>query len=248
LRTYQAEVHIHTVLSPCAEIEMLPPLIVEEALDKGLNLIAITDHNASANTGAVIKAAEGTQLTVLPGMEVQTKEEVHVLCLFDSLEQVEAWQAVVDRHLPPLKNDPAYFGEQLVVDHTGEFINRETKLLIVSTNMTIEAVFDGVNKLGGMAIPAHVDRTAFGLFPVLGFIPPDLDVPALEVSRHLPVDKAADKFPGTAGYPLLQGGDSHRLDEIIGKNCFRLAAPTIAEIRMALRSEVGRSFWNRDNG
>ena len=105
----RAELHVHTVLSPCAEVEMIPPLIVREALERGISLIAITDHNASSNVSAVQKAAVGSGLTVMPGMEVQTREEVHILCLFDTLEQMSAWQASVDRFLPDTANNPDYF-------------------------------------------------------------------------------------------------------------------------------------------
>lgn len=227
---------------------MLPPLIVNEALEKKLDLIAITDHNASANVAAVMEVAAGANLAVLPGMEVQTREEVHVLCLFDRLEQLEAWQMEIDSHLPSMKNDPAFFGEQIVVDKMGEFIRNEPRLLIVSTDLSIEAVFEGVNRLGGLAIPAHVNRSAFGLIPVLGFVPPDLDVLALEVSRHIPLDEVARRYPQTRGYGLVQGGDAHRLDEILGASCFRLEAPTIAEIRLAFKSEEGRTCWNSRNG
>src|SRR6185503_9464640 len=107
-------------LSPCAEVEMIPPLIVQRALEKQIDLIAITDHNASANVRAVQKAAEGTGLTVLPGMEVQSREDVHLLTLFESLEVLEEWQTQVDGALPNLPNNSEYFGEQFVVDETGE--------------------------------------------------------------------------------------------------------------------------------
>src|ERR1041385_6788538 len=96
MNQYRAELHVHTVLSPCAGVEMIPPVIVDEALAHGINLIAITDHNQTANISAVMEAAQGTGLTVLPGMELQTSEEVHVLCLFDGLDQAEAWQRRVD--------------------------------------------------------------------------------------------------------------------------------------------------------
>ncbi|HZW04812.1 MAG TPA: PHP domain-containing protein, partial [Anaerolineaceae bacterium] len=91
MKDFRAELHVHTVLSACAEIEMLPPLIVEEALAKGIDVIAITDHNTTGNVAAVQRAALGINLTVLPGMELQTREEVHVLCLFDTLDQAEAF-------------------------------------------------------------------------------------------------------------------------------------------------------------
>jgi 3',5'-nucleoside bisphosphate phosphatase len=95
-----ADLHLHTVLSPCAEVEMIPPLIVRRALEAGLDLIAVTDHNAAANCAAVVQAAAGTGLAVLPGMELQTAEEVHVLCLFDTVEQALTWQGIVFDHLP----------------------------------------------------------------------------------------------------------------------------------------------------
>jgi 3',5'-nucleoside bisphosphate phosphatase len=223
---------------------MLPPLIVEKCLERGIDLIAVTDHNASANAAAVQKAASGTRLTVLPGMEVQTREDVHVLCLFDELDQLESWQEFVDRHLPERKNDPEYFGDQLVVDAEGNFLRREERLLITSTNLSIEEVFEQVNRLAGLAVPAHVDRSANGLLAYLGFVPPDLPVEALEISRHVPYSQACQRFPQIQGYPLLQGGDAHRLEEILGPNRFWMEAPVLAEIRLALRGEAGRACTN----
>jgi hypothetical protein len=242
LRTYVAELHVHTVLSPCAEVEMIPPLIVQEALDKGIDLIAITDHNASANVGAVQAAAASTPLTVLPGMELQTREEVHLLCLFDTLEQVTAWQTVVDARLPQLKNNIEFFGEQFVVDETGEFIRREPRLLSTSANLSLEEATQGVVRLGGVAIPAHVDRKAFSLIANLGFVPAGAPVEALEISRHLDPAQAREKLPQVREFPLVRGGDVHRLDEFLGANLFTLAAPTVGELTKAFLNEAGRSL------
>jgi 3',5'-nucleoside bisphosphate phosphatase len=245
VKKYLAELHIHTVLSPCAEVEMIPPLIVQEALDKGINLIAISDHNASANVSSVIQAARLTELTVLPAIEVQTKEEVHVLCLFDTLEQLEAFQTCINAHLPPLQNDPHHFGEQFVVDETGEFLRREHQLLLTSVDLSIEDIFRIVYEQGGLPIPAHIDRKAFGLIAVLGFIPPDIHVEAVEISRNLNIDQASNLYPSIKGYPVIISGDAHRLEEIVGMNVFHLEEPTIAEIKMALRAENNRSFYIR---
>jgi PHP family Zn ribbon phosphoesterase len=242
LRPYTAELHVHTVLSPCAEVEMIPPLIVAEARERGIDLIAITDHNASANVAAVQEAALGSDLVVLPGMEVQTREEVHVLCLFDTLEQLAAWQAHVDAYLPPFPNDPEHFGEQFVVDASGDFVRREPRLLIVSTTLSFKEAIDGVTALGGIAIPAHVNRAAFSLLTNLGFVPPDVHPDALEISRHLSVAEARRRFPQIRGYPLIQSGDVHRLEEFLGANRFTLAAPTIAELRLALAGQAGRAL------
>lgn len=241
LRKFRAELHVHTVLSPCAELEMLPPFIVQEALDLGIQIIAITDHNASANVAAVQQAAEGTGLIVLPGMEVQTREEVHSLCLFDHLEQVYRWQRIVDASLPNLENDAEHFGEQLVVDCNGEFVRRETRLLINSCSLSIEEAFNAVTSLGGLFIPAHVDRKAYGLLKNLGFVPQDIPLEALELSRHIKPRDALIMFPQLRGFTFIQSGDAHRLDELIGVNEFNLETPCIEEIRMALKGQEGRS-------
>jgi PHP family Zn ribbon phosphoesterase len=238
--TYRAELHVHTVLSPCAGVEMIPPVIVETALQHGINLLAITDHNATANLGAVMQAAQGTGLTVLPGMELQTREEVHVLCLFDGLEQAEAWQRSVDARYPDLLNDEEKVGEQYVVDATGAFIRHEPRLLIANVDMSLEEAVAGVNALGGLVIPAHVERRAYGLAAVLGFVSPIFE--ALEISRHSTPEAALHQFPLIAGFPLLQSGDVHHADGFLGAMEFELAAPTVSEIRKAIHAEGARTM------
>lgn len=241
MKTFRAELHVHTVLSPCAEVEMIPPLIVQAALEAGIQIIAITDHNASANVWAVHKAAAGSGLMVLPGMEVQTVEEVHVLCLFETLDQISAWQKQVDEALPEVKNNIEYFGEQFVVDETGDFIRREEQLLITSTRLSLEGVIAAVHRLDGLAIPAHIDRRAFGLIANLGFVPPGLPADALEISRRTDPRSAQQLAPGVSAYPLIQGGDAHRLEELLGNTYFTMEAPTVKELRMALHGQQGRS-------
>jgi 3',5'-nucleoside bisphosphate phosphatase len=221
---------------------MIPPLIVQKALEIGLNLIAITDHNASENVPAVIKAAEGSELTVLPGMELQTEEEVHVLCLFDTMDQLNGLQEIVDQTLPDIKNNIEFFGEQFIVDHTGEFIRRKERLLINSTRLSFDEAFHEVTKLGGLFIPAHVNRQAFGLIDHLGFVPPELDILALEISRHLSLQDAKIKFPQIKNFPLIQSGDVHYIDDFLGVNQFIIESPTISEIKQAFKSINGRRF------
>jgi PHP family Zn ribbon phosphoesterase len=241
MKQYRADLHVHTVLSPCAEVEMIPPLIVQQALEQKIDLIAITDHNASANVRAVQKAAEGTNLTVLPGMEVQSREDIHLLTLFDTLDALEIWQSQVDASLPDLPNRADYFGEQFVVDEVGEFIRREPRLLLTATQFSIDEIFVRVNALGGLVIPAHVERTSYGLFPTLGLISDEWNVPALEISRHITPEKAAATFPALRQYPLIQSGDAHRLDEFLGTTVFTINFPTLMEIRLALNCIDERS-------
>lgn len=242
LKTFRAELHLHTVLSPCAQVEMIPPLIVRHALEHEINLIAVTDHNATANITAVQKAAQGSGLSVLPGMELQTREEVHVLCLFDTLEQAYALQAIVDRLLPDIENRAEFFGEQFVVDETGDFIRIEPRLLSTSVNMSLSEAWREVERLGGLFIPAHVNRRGFGLIANLGIVPTDIPLAALEISRHLHPDHAAATIPQIKGYPLIQSGDVHGLDGFLGTTLFKLAEPTIQEIKLALSGKQDRSF------
>lgn len=240
MKEFRADLHVHTVLSPCAEVEMIPPLIVQSALEKGIDIIAITDHNASANVRAVQKAAEGTGLTVLPGMEVQSREDVHLLTLFESVEVLDEWQTQVDTALPNLPNNADFFGEQFIVNETGEFLRSEPRLLLTATSFSIDEIFECVRGLGGIVIPAHVERNSYGLFPSLGLISEEWRVPALEISRHTTPGKVAVKFPAVDKYPLIQSGDVHRLDEFLGTTIFTIAYRTTAEIEMAFQSIDGR--------
>lgn len=229
-----AEFHIHTVLSPCADLEMIPPLIVHTALSNGINLIAITDHNASYNAEAVMKAAVGTGLTVIPGMELETEEEIHSVCLFDTLEQLAELQKIVDKKLPRYVNNVEFFGAQLVVDEEGNFIRFEDRLLIISAQISIQDACKTVQNLGGLFIPAHVDREANGIISHLGMIPPDLPVEILEVSRYRSKEASRKKFPQLEHYHLIQSGDVHYLDDFLGANKFLAQGTTIAEITQGI--------------
>jgi len=235
-----ADLHIHTVLSPCAEVEMIPPLIIRRARELGLGLIGITDHNSAENVVAVIEAAEGSGVAVLPGIEVQTREEVHLVTLFDTAEQALAWQTEVFDHLPDLKNNEDHFGAQFVVNATGEYVRRNERLLVTSTDLSLEMVVAGVRALGGLAIPAHVDRPAFSLLANLGFVPPDLNLPAVEIFRSSQEAEMRRRFPELRGFTLVCNGDVHRLNEMTARTMFKIAAPTVPELVLALRGERSR--------
>jgi 3',5'-nucleoside bisphosphate phosphatase len=225
---------------------MIPPLIVEYALDFGIDVIAITDHNSSANTAAVIKAAENTNLTVLPGMEIQTREEVHSICLFDTLTQIASLQEVVNGKLPRIFNQPEHFGEQFIVDETGEFVRCEEQLLLTSCSLSLNEAWQVVTSLGGLFIPAHVDRKAFGLIENLGLVPTDIELTALEISKNISPEFARSKYKQLAGFPLVQNGDVHRLNEFNGKMVLHMQTPIISEIRLAL-SNTNDRFISFDN-
>ncbi len=226
---------------------MIPPLIVSQALALGIQLLAITDHNASANVKSVMEAAAQTGLTVLAGIELQTREEVHSLCIFDTLEQLQTFQDLVDSTLPALKNQPDFFGPQYVVDATGEFIREENRLLLTSSSLSLDEACARVLALDGLFIPAHVNRKANGLLATLGFIPSNLPVSAIELSRHITPRQALQQFPQLKLYPLIQSGDVHRLEEFLAPNFLTVETPTVNEIRLALNHHSGRKIEIRSN-
>lgn len=219
---------------------MIPPLIVRRAHELGLGLIAITDHNAAENVAAVQAAAAGSGIVVLPGMEVQTREEAHILCLFDTIDQVLSFQELIYASLPALANRADVFGEQYVVDETGDFVHLNERLLLVSSALSVTEVVAAACEGGGCAIAAHVDRQAFSLLANLGFIPSDLPLAAVEVSRATPTEQVLTRFPSLHGWPLVTSGDAHRLNEMRASTLITMAQPSVSELRLAFQEQEGR--------
>lgn len=241
LRSWPVDLHIHSALSPCAENEMTPGAIARRARAAGLALIAVCDHNSGGNAAACVAAGADCGLSVIPGMEVQTREEVHLLCLFSSLETLGCWQATVDAGLPPVDNRPEHFGEQLLFDRQDRLIGCERRLLLTSTVLTVEQVFAAVAALGGLCIPAHIDRPSFSLIGNLGLIPPGIDCRAVEISRRADPAAVRRRFPDIAALPYLIDSDAHRLCDIQpGRTRLIASAPTFAELALALAGAAGR--------
>lgn len=223
---------------------MIPPLIVQTALDKGIHILAITDHNASTNVEAVIEASEGSGLMILPGIEVQTLEDVHTICLFDSIDQLYELQKIIDENLPSLPNQADHLGVQLCVDKNGDFLAYEDRLLLTSVQISLSELFQLVKELQGLFIPAHIDRDAYGLIKTLGFIPLDIPIEALEISRNTSLGQARLRYPQITNFPLIHSGDAHRLNEILGLNLLPMKNPSIREIREVLISDQCESLEN----
>ncbi len=247
IQAYSADLHIHTCLSPCAEIEMIPPLIVEAARMAGLDMIAITDHNSAENAGAVIEAARGSSVKVLPGLEVQSVEGVHLLCLFDTVEQSEAMQETVYERLiqiPTLSSvegTEKLFQEQMVVNHLADFVKYCTKPVGVPTTMEIDEVFERAYALGGIMIPSHIDRLETGLCGVLGMLPESPVFEAVEVSRNLTTEQARARYPSVGSLPVFHSSDAHWLSAIgEQRTVLHLERRSVEEIRLACRGEGGR--------
>lgn len=244
-KRFRADLHIHTCLSPCGDLSMVPGVIVEEALKKGLDAIGICDHNAAENVPAVRKAAEKEKIAVLGGMEITSQEEVHILALFTPGrdEKLFELQEKVYENLPGL-NDEKAFGEQVIVNENNEVTGLNTRLLIGATNLPLDRVVETIRSLSGLAIAAHVDRESFGIIGQLGFIPEGLPLDALELSRRISPDEARAFLPEVSGFPLVTFSDAH-YPEDIGKRStsFRVAELQVEEIREALLGREGRRVF-----
>lgn len=240
LTQFRADLHVHTCLSPCAEEEMSPLAIVMQAKKKGLDIIGICDHNSTKNVGAVRQAGQHEALAVIGGIEVCSKEEVHILCLFDGEQSLQEMQLLIDQNLHG-ENNPDLFGQQCVCDECDAILGRETKLLIGATELSVEEIVENVHQLGGLAIASHVDRDSFSMFSQLGFVPEGLQIDALEISPQHSVAEVRRCLPQIRDYPLVGFSDAHRLEEICAASTiFTVSTPCVVELKKALLGKDGR--------
>jgi PHP family Zn ribbon phosphoesterase len=241
LRRFRADLHIHTCLSPCGELEMYPRGVVERARAAGLDIIAVTDHNSAENAAAVGEAAAGTGLTVLPGMELTTEEEAHILGLFAAGADLGPLLAEVYRNLPDLPAKRSFIKDQVIVDAEDGVTGFNPHCLMGATRLTVYEAVNLIHRHGGLAVASHIDREAFSVISQLGFIPPDLALDAVEVSPLLPFDKARAVYGPVLPYPLVRFSDAHRPEEIGRATMdFLLAEPSLEEIGKALAGADGR--------
>ncbi|UCD19343.1 MAG: PHP domain-containing protein [candidate division WOR-3 bacterium] len=237
------DLHIHSCLSPCADLMMSPKRIVQAAIAKKLDMIAVCDHNSAENVEATMTVARNTRLTVLPGMEVTSSEEVHVCGIFRDADATLTLQELVYSQLSPGENNAALFGDQIIVNEFDEVEEYNRRLLIGATNLSVERVVAEIHRLGGLAIACHVDRQAYSIIEQLGFVPKNLQLDALEISAATTFDQAVKRIPQLTEYPIVSSSDAHSLDEI-GKiaTSFKIENPDFDELRQALRRENGRSI------
>lgn len=217
---FAIDLHIHSILSPCGDDDMTPNNIVNMALIKGLDIIAVTDHNSCKNIPAVMEVAKKLGIMAIPGMEVQTKEEVHIICLFKSLEAAMKFDEIVYNCLPDIPNSENVFGRQIIMNSEDMIIEKEEKLLLSSCALSVNDVFILVRGLGGICIPAHVDRNAYSIVTNLGFIPPSLKVKTVEFSKKDTPENILRKFPFLKKYNYIVSSDAHYLWDINEREYF----------------------------
>ncbi len=201
--------HIHSDLSPCGNKEMTPNNIVNMSLIKGLNFISLADHNTAKNLPAITEVGERVGVKIIPGIEVTTKEEVHVLCYFRDLKDAVTFGDLIYDSLPPIKNIPEIFGQQNIYNSKDEIIGTLEKLLINACPYSIEDIFDMVKDYQGVMVPAHINKLSNSILSILGFMPENLKIGLVEVYQKLPVDKNIFK-----NYKVLYNSDAHQLTDI----------------------------------
>ena len=219
---YAVDLHMHSCLSPCGDNDMTPNNVVNMAAVKGLDIIAVTDHNTAENLPAILECAQACGLTVVPGIEVETAEEVHIVCLFRTLEGAMQMQSVIYDKLPFIKNRREIFGEQRICNCEDEVIGEIPKMLIIATSIGTDEIFDIVKNIGGVAYPAHVDRDSYSVLSNLGFVPETYKGKYLELSRNCDFQyfsQQADELTN-AGYHFFRASDAHYLWDIFERENF----------------------------
>lgn len=207
--------HIHSCLSPCGDKDMTPNNMVNMAALLGLNAIAVSDHNTVGNVRAAMEVAKEVGISVIPGMEVQTEEEVHILTLYPTIEAAEEAAGEVYKKLPAIKNRAEIFGEQVFMDKDDNITGYEERLLISSASMSMNYLYDVVKSVGGIYIPAHVDRHSYSVLTNLGFIPDDIDIKNIEISRMTEdVESYLKARDELKIYNIFRNSDAHYLQDM----------------------------------
>jgi predicted metal-dependent phosphoesterase TrpH len=219
---------------------MYPRAVVDKAVAEKLDIIAICDHNASENTQFVLRSAERKPLTVLPGMEITSSEEVHLLALFDTLDGLMKIQDIIYGHLSGT-NREEMFGCQAIVNDLDEVEGFNDRFLLGATKLSLPEIVDQIHGFGGLVIASHIDRESFSVISQLGFIDPEIHLDALEVTHNTGMKEARLKYPELSGYPFIESSDAHFIDDIgHGATTIFLERGTVSELRMAFRQQGGR--------
>lgn len=206
--------HLHSCLSPCGDNDMTPYNLVNMAKILGLDAIALTDHNTAQNCRAAMKVGKSVGVTVIPGMELCTSEEVHVVCLFDGPENAESFSDYVLSTVPPVKNRPEIFGDQLIMDAEDGIIGTQELLLTTASGISADDVVKAVGEYGGFCYPAHIDRNSYSIISNLGMITPEMNFTAVEMTENADRDEYAAKYPIIKNMSVYVSSDAHYLENM----------------------------------
>ena len=223
----RADLHLHSCLSPCGDLDNSPSALARTARRRGVDLVGLTDHNSALNTPAFAEACRREEIAALFGIEVTTFEEVHVLCLFPTSEHAVSFGQELYAALPNIPNDPVKFGDQVYVDVDDVILGEVDKYLVSAARWTMEETAERCHAAGGLFIPAHIDRSMHSVWSQLGFLP-DCAYDALEVTKDpCPID--------TKGLPKITDSDAHYLDDVATRTfAFEADGPSFEGLRSAL--------------
>lgn len=244
MNSFKADLHNHTVLSPCGDIEMTPRMIIDTALKRGYDIIGITDHNTTLQGREIKRIVGGGEPYILCGAEVTSKEEVHCLVFADGEENLDKLQNYLESHLPKIPNDVDMFGYQLLVNENEEVLKEEEYLLISAIDQTVDQIASFIHSIGGLFIPAHIDKMHNSIISQLGFVPPGLAYDALEFSLRCDVEDFLKKnsFIEKSGGSYIRSSDAHYPNDFaMAETWFIMERRNFEEIKMAFRKENGRS-------
>ena len=214
MNRYYYDLHIHSCLSPCADNDMTPNNIAGMSAIKGLNIVALTDHNSCRNCPAFFEAAKRQGIIPVAGMELTTAEDIHIVCLFEELERAMAFSAEIEKHIMPIKNRPEIFGDQIVCDSEDEPIDIEETLLISATDLWIGDAIELAKSFGAHVHPAHIDRDSNGIVAILGDVPIEYGFSFVEFNDGENTDKYFTSYPSLEGRGVIVSSDAHHLWDI----------------------------------
>ncbi len=214
MRPYFYDLHIHSCLSPCADNDMTPNNIAGMAALKGLQIIALTDHNSCKNCPAFFEACKLQGVIPIAGMELSTAEDIHLICLFESLDSAMAFDAEISHHLLNIKNKAEIFGEQLILDKDDNELGREETLLISATDLWIDDAIALAKSFGAHVHPAHIDRESNGIIAILGDIPQEYNFDCLEFNERKNIDSISERYPIISSARHIVSSDAHYLWDI----------------------------------
>lgn len=213
--------HIHSCLSPCGDKDMTPQNIVNMAKIMGYEAIALTDHNTCGNCEAVVRIGKELGITVIPGMELCTSEEVHVVCLFPDCQKANEFSDYVYSTLPPVKNKPNIFGEQIKMDENDETVGYEEKLLITASGISCARAVEVVKSFGGICYPAHIDRSSFSILSNLGTIDESFGFTCAEIFDLSKEEELKQNHPYLNNIKIISDSDAHYLENMrIPEDCY----------------------------
>ena len=241
MNDFKTDLHIHSVLSPCGDLEMSPRNIIRMAVDKQIDILGITDHNSTRHGPLMRRLGADNGVFVLTGAEVTSREEVHCLAFFENDGQLALFQEYLDNKLIAFPNDPSRFGHQVVVDEYENIVEEVENLLIYSIDQSIGQIESVVHEYEGLFIPAHINRPGNSLISQLGFVPSDLNADALELSGNINKEEFLEANSYLSGFSFIRSSDAHYPPDV-GRafSLFRLEEISFKEIKMALAKEAGR--------